>query len=271
MFSGPVRRAITVYLGLITLLSGATAHAFDVELSRVSNTSVWREFNDAGALLVRESGHLTGFRATVATPAGGDWGVALMARHVTGGRTYLGQSSSGQPVQSDAGVRERVLDATGSRRLWGGWSATAGWQGTRLGRDLRGTAQAAGYPESWGWDAASVGLNWQRPFDRVQLRMHGRVGAVVSSRMTVTFPGRDATDLRPAHGRNAGLGVDCLWTLTDGAPTYAVVMSLNREMTRFQASSSAPVNSSGVLRGVARQPATTMAVTGLMLGLQVGW
>ena len=89
--------------------------------------------------------------------------------------------------------------------------------------------------------------------------------------MSVTFPGRDATHLRPAQGRQARLGLEGRWDLADGARPLAVVMSLNRETTRFQTSASRPVTSFGVLRGIARQPATAMTTTGLLLGVQLGW
>jgi hypothetical protein len=270
-FSRPVDAAMAVLLGLAATLSAATAQAIEIEVAGVSHTSEWRERDESAHLLVREHGRLSGLRATAATAIGADWGAALVAQQVSGARSYLGQTNSGQPAQSSADIQEWLLEATLDRRLGGGWSATAGWQRTRLARDLHGTATAAGYPETWRWDAVSTGLNWQRRFDRVGLRLHARAGAVVDSAMSVTFPGRDVTHLRPAQGRQARIGLEGRWDLADGARPAALVMSLNREITRFQTSPSRPVTSSGVLRGVARQPATAMTSTGLLLGVQLSW
>lgn len=254
----------------------ADTSGLGIEVGTALRHSEWHEHDAGGARLVTERGTLHGLwlraRREVAWNERLRGSLSVQASLWRGQRDYAGQTSRGQAVAATTLVHESHVEVEAGLALSDALAATASLAPAQVRRDLQASTQAHGYPESWRWTLAMVGLRWAPRRADGDLALHAAWGRPLDARMTVWLPDRDPTRLRPAAGD--AWQVELAWRhrLPRG-PVVDHWLALTGGWCRidFGASAPAAVTSGGAVVGAAAQPATRLQDRRVGLAWQARW
>lgn len=255
----------------------STALQFDADI--LARRSQWREYAPDGDALLTERGSLYGisFGARWIQP---DWAMGLRWHRLSGRRDYEGQTQQDGGaihIDSTTDVREVAWTLSASHNLPHYFSLTGAIQPTRTLRSIRDVANEQGgiavngYPEYWRWTLASADLQWSKTMAAGRLSLNAGFGLTLRNSMDVTFPGSDASQLKPGrgHARRLGVTYDHPIGHVVGRPVL-IRTGVQWQELRFGASQSVPQMRNGVFQqALLRQPATTLRDTTLRLMVEM--
>lgn len=255
--------------GLFTLQLAVQAHAqvsaWQLSAAALRTDSTWQEFDDNGRRLLTENGILNGAELQ-ASQRLGRWGMSLHLVQQQGSRSYLGETSLGQPVATAAAVQARTLDATAAYHFSPALSVALRLEHRRTDRVIASVGAATGYPEQFNWLMGSVGVQGQLYLPGS--RMQGGVwwGQGTHANLQLNLPGRDPSIL--TLGRLTQSEVQLAWILPLGA-TANLRVNTGWQDTYLEQGQTAVVTRSGIPVAVARQPQTRITHRPMGVGLEL--
>lgn len=259
------------YRLLLGLLSTAPAWAacpsidWGWKASLIQQSSQWHELDAGGARLVHEHANLPGWElATNLRCAAWEFGASW--QQLAGNRAYDGQTSDGVLVQSQSDWSQQHMRFDIHYDVTPNWAAGVRVTDSTMHRILQGNAQAAGYPERYGWTMLSVGLRTTMPAGNGTLSATAWTGKAVQSRMNLTLPAADASSLPLGAISQTELGLE--WTLMSVHQIQFSVAGGWRR-TRITTGAIAPIYQSGQVVGHAYQPGIDFHEIPIALGIRV--
>ena len=225
-----------------------------LEAALVSSHSDWTELDAAGRQLVHESGRLHGAALSIGLNCSDSDFLALISQ-LDGPRRYDGQTSTGAPILSNSDVRQRRAYLQANFHLAATWKLGGRLASNTIWRDMASAGAASGYPERYDWTAISLGVQWEKVFDRNRLKLAAWVGRPVRSSMELTLPGRDQTILKLGAMRQTEFTIG--WHAPLGLHWY-LEADVQYHRTAIDQGESSVIQRGGVPVGVAYQPITVM-------------
>ena len=225
-----------------------------LEAALVSSHSDWTELDAAGRQLVHESGRLHGAALSIGLNCSDSDFLALISQ-LDGPRRYDGQTSTGAPILSNSDVRQRRAYLQANFHLAATWKLGGRLASNTIWRDMASAGAASGYPERYDWTAISLGVQWEKVFDRNRLKLAAWVGRPVRSSMELTLPGRDQATLNLGAMRQTEFAIG--WHTPLGLHWY-LEADVQYHRTAIDQGESSVIQRGGVPVGVAYQPITVM-------------
>lgn len=238
-------------------------------------SNVWREEDAAGGRILEERGALQGVALGGSGRVSGvTWSITAQA--FAGVRDYDGRTNQGTPLLTRSDVQDTRLSLALRVPISSHWHWGLMAEPSRTLRNLRGTASALGYRETWRWTLAQASLHW------LPAGEHGgwsaRAGWGVAFRPTVhlTLPSFDPAVLHPGQGRSLQVDVQYRGPLVGasagaGQHGWHWVTGLGWQRQTWGASAAELLTRQGVWQGGISQPRTVIEAVQWRLGVETDW
>lgn len=242
------------FLSLAAMQAQASCKAPSLGAFAGVERSLWREWDSAGQLLVKESGNLIRTGLELSSQCQWmDWNVQWSQSH--GDRDYDGLTNRYSPLRTSSDIHSQSLRAQIWFPLHTAWAIGGEINWREIKRHIASQGSVLGYPERFRYGQAGVGLRYQSeitPFVHLSSTLIAGGGPGGTNR--ISLPGFDPRELPLGKHRYASLGVEMSGGQTEIQPGFAWKVALHYRVEKNDAGEARALYRNGIVRGSAIQP-----------------